>query len=124
MRHRQTQIVGQLSAGLVLWLLVAPFLTDDPPESHRARAQAVSCATATPTRRPANPTPRIGDLTCVGALGVASEFTVFLLGDYTASFTDSEGRVSVGGNVNFNGFGVGDRLPNSHGTRDDLIVGG
>ncbi len=34
------------------------------------------------------------------------------------------GRAAVGGNANFSRYTIGDALTNSHGTRDDLIVGG
>jgi choice-of-anchor A domain-containing protein len=60
---------------------------------------------------------------CRDQLGPASDFAVFMLGDMTST-SDSEGRVAVAGNANLTNFGVGDHLTNSHGTRDDLIVGG
>src|SRR4029077_21050524 len=58
------------------------------------------------------------------ALGVAGAFNVFVLGQVTQSYTDSEGRVAVGGDVRLTGYGLGSALPNSAGQRDDLVVGG
>lgn len=62
-------------------------------------------------------------------LGVAGEFNGFIFGNLSSVSADTEGRLAVGGNFtaeNYSvGFGtVGPSLPNSHGTRDDLIVGG
>ncbi|HEY3265818.1 MAG TPA: choice-of-anchor A family protein [Armatimonadota bacterium] len=57
-------------------------------------------------------------------LGVANDFNVFVLGNDTQTSTDAEGRVAVGGAATFANYGVGNALSNSHGTRDDLIVGG
>ncbi|GAA6618102.1 choice-of-anchor A family protein [Scytonema sp. NUACC26] len=56
-------------------------------------------------------------------LGIASDFNAFVLGDMKQS-SDTEGRVAIGGNGTLTNYGVGDRLTNSHGTRDDIIVGG
>ncbi|HEY9597421.1 MAG TPA: choice-of-anchor A family protein, partial [Cyanophyceae cyanobacterium] len=57
-------------------------------------------------------------------LGPAQDFNVFVLGDVHQTYTDVEGRMAVGGNAVLTGYGVGDKLTNSQGTRDDLIVGG
>src|SRR5215472_6971420 len=54
------------------------------------------------------------------ALGVAGAFNVFVLGQVTQSYTDSEGRVAAGGNVSLTGYGIGSALSNSAGQRDDL----
>jgi len=59
-----------------------------------------------------------------GALGVAGAFNVFVLGQVTQSYTDSEGRVAAGGDVRLTAYGIGSALPNSAGQRDDLVVGG
>lgn len=56
-------------------------------------------------------------------LGIASDFNAFVLGNMKQS-SDTEGRVAIGGNGTLTNYGVGDRLTNSNGTRDDLIVGG
>jgi choice-of-anchor A domain-containing protein len=56
-------------------------------------------------------------------LGVARDFNAFIFEDMNASTSDVEGRVAVGGDASFYAYGIGDKLPNSHGTRDDLIVG-
>jgi choice-of-anchor A domain-containing protein len=57
-------------------------------------------------------------------LGEASAFNVFVLGDLDKSGSDTEGRIAVAGNAKLSGYSVGTALPNSKGTRDDLIVGG
>jgi len=57
-------------------------------------------------------------------LGVASNFSAFYFENVNAFYSDIQGRVAVGGNATFTGYSVGDKLTNSHGTRDDLIVGG
>lgn len=56
-------------------------------------------------------------------LGVAGNFNVFTLEDITLHNTDSEGRVAVGGDADFSGFGVGANMPISQ-DRFDLIVNG
>lgn len=56
-------------------------------------------------------------------LGVARDFNAFFFESMNASTSDVEGRVAVGGDATFYAYGIGDKLPNSHGTRDDLIVG-
>ena len=57
-------------------------------------------------------------------LGIASDYSAFVLHDFNGQYSDAQGRVAVGGNATFTGYSVGDRLSNSNGTRDDLIVGG
>src|SRR4249919_3733795 len=57
-------------------------------------------------------------------LGVANDFSAFVLHDFNASYSDVEGRVAVGGNAKITGYAIGNHLANSNGTRDDLIVGG
>ncbi|HEX3152476.1 MAG TPA: choice-of-anchor A family protein [Gemmataceae bacterium] len=57
-------------------------------------------------------------------LGAANDYSAFILHDFNAQYSDVEGRVAVGGNANITGYAIGDHLTNSHGTRDDLIVGG
>ena len=56
-------------------------------------------------------------------LGPASNFNAFVLGNMNQS-SDSEGSVAIGGNANLTNYGVGDRLSNSNGTSNNLIVGG
>lgn len=56
-------------------------------------------------------------------LGTANDFNVFVFGNHTQSFVDSEGRVAVGGTATYRSYGVGSRLPVST-TRADLIIGG
>lgn len=57
-------------------------------------------------------------------LGVASNFSAFYFENVNAYNSDIEGRVAVGGDAKFTAYSVGTKLTNSHGTRDDLIVGG
>jgi choice-of-anchor A domain-containing protein len=82
-------------------------------------------------RKPARPALRaeaLEDRTLLsapsGPLGAASGFNVFILGQMAQSYTDAEGRVAVAGDASLTGYGVGDRLTNSAGGRDDLVVGG
>lgn len=56
-------------------------------------------------------------------LGIAGDFNAFVFTDYTGQWSDVEGRLAVGQDAKLSGYGVGDKLTNSHGTRDDLIVG-
>lgn len=53
-------------------------------------------------------------------LGVASDYNVFVLGDITQKYTDIEGKLAAGGNVNFVG-GLGSRLANNGG---NVVVAG
>jgi choice-of-anchor A domain-containing protein len=57
-------------------------------------------------------------------LGVANDYSAFVLHDVNLQYSDVEGRVAVGGNAKITGYAVGDHVANSNGTRDDLIVGG
>lgn len=56
-------------------------------------------------------------------LGIASDFNLFVLYDLSQPSSDTEGRVAVGRSANLTGYSVGDKLPNSFGTVDMLIVG-
>ena len=57
-------------------------------------------------------------------LGVASDYSAFILGDMNVRYSDIGGRVAVGGNATITGYSIGTGLTDSNGTRDDLIVGG
>jgi choice-of-anchor A domain-containing protein len=57
-------------------------------------------------------------------LGIAGDYSAFILHDANAQFSDIGGRVAVGGNASFSSYALGDSLTNSNGNRDDLIVGG
>ncbi len=57
-------------------------------------------------------------------LGLAGQFNAFVMGDMTASYSDVEGRLAVGGNLSLQHYAIGMQLDNSQGVRDDLIVGG
>jgi choice-of-anchor A domain-containing protein len=59
-----------------------------------------------------------------GILGVAGDFNGFVFGNLNSAGQDTEGRLAVGGNFTASNYGVGVTLTNSHGTRDDLVVGG
>jgi choice-of-anchor A domain-containing protein len=56
-------------------------------------------------------------------LGVAGQFNAFIFGDFKGTYSDVQGRLAVGHDATLTGYGIGDRLSNSHGKRDDLIVG-
>src|SRR5581483_9841845 len=119
-QHRVARLGGVVA---VLLCLLRGLPTQIDGQVSGVRAQEGACVTATTTPGIVVPTPRLGAPFCPNQLGPASDFTVFVLGDVNQSFTDTEGRMAVGRNATLNSFGVGDRLPNSHGSRDDLIVG-
>ena len=56
------------------------------------------------------------------SLGAAGDFNVFAFARITQNYSDSEGRVAAGSDVSLTGYGLGDRLTNSAGGRDDLVV--
>ncbi len=56
--------------------------------------------------------------------GPANPYNLFVLKNLTQPSSDTEGKVAVGGNANLSGYSVGDKLPNSNGTEDMLVVGG
>ena len=56
--------------------------------------------------------------------GVAGDFNAFFSGNMVAHDSDLEGRLAVGGNLSLKDYSIGMELSNSHGQRDDLIVGG
>lgn len=56
-------------------------------------------------------------------LGVAKNYNLFVLNDYTAPSSDTEGKVAVGNDCRIGNYSVGDRLQNSNGTEDVLVVG-
>ncbi|MHC5775810.1 choice-of-anchor A family protein [Nostoc sp.] len=53
-------------------------------------------------------------------LGAASDYNVFVLGDISQQYTDIEGKLAAGGNVNFMG-GLGSKLSNNSG---NVVVAG
>lgn len=55
--------------------------------------------------------------------GVAKDFNLFVLEDVFQPSSDTEGKVAVGRDAFFANYSIGDRLPNSNGTEDVLIVG-
>lgn len=57
-------------------------------------------------------------------LGIASDFSAFVLHNANVTSSGVEGRAAVGGNGTFVNYAVGNVLSNSHGLRDDLIIGG
>lgn len=56
-------------------------------------------------------------------LGPAKDFNVFILKDMSAPSSDTEGKLAVGRNADLSFYSVGDKLPNSNGTEDILVVG-
>ncbi|MFP4440880.1 MAG: choice-of-anchor A family protein, partial [Chloroflexaceae bacterium] len=75
--------------------------------------------TATPTATPP------ADVVCAPApFGGATGFNLFILGDLQQQYTDTEGRLAVGGNATLTGYGVGRALPAAADATDTLIVGG
>lgn len=57
-------------------------------------------------------------------LGAAADFNAFVFDDMRVFNSDIEGRVAVGDHATIDNYGLGTGLPNSDGTRDDLIAGG
>lgn len=55
--------------------------------------------------------------------GVAKDFNLFVLEDVFQPSSDTEGKVAVGRDAFFANYSIGDRLPNSNGAEDVLIVG-
>jgi choice-of-anchor A domain-containing protein/uncharacterized repeat protein (TIGR01451 family) len=55
--------------------------------------------------------------------GVAKDFNLFVLDNVFQPSSDTEGKVAVGKDAFFANYSIGDRLPNSNGTEDVLIVG-
>jgi len=55
--------------------------------------------------------------------GAANAFDLFIFHNLDHHDTDTTGRVGVGDNANLMNYGIGIALPNSNGTRDDLVVG-
>ena len=58
------------------------------------------------------------------SLGVASGYNLFVFTDLTRSYTDSEGRVAVGGNANLTGYGINNTQPGDGPGVNALVVGG
>jgi choice-of-anchor A domain-containing protein len=56
--------------------------------------------------------------------GAAQNYNLFLFDDWNQRGGDVEGRVAIGGNATLQNVGIADRLSNSNGTDDRLIVGG
>lgn len=57
-------------------------------------------------------------------LGSAKPYNVFVLENIVQPSADTEGKLAVGGNANLSNYSVGDKLPNSNGAEDVLVVGG
>lgn len=55
-------------------------------------------------------------------LGTAGQFNAFVLENFTGIYSDTEGRLAVGGSANLTGYGVGHNLPSNVG--DVMVVGG
>ena len=59
--------------------------------------------------------------TGAGLLGAATPYNVFILGNASQSYTETTGRMAVGGDATLVGYGVGNALPG--GGVDSLVVG-
>ena len=59
----------------------------------------------------------------IDGLGIAGDFNAFICDDFTSRFSDSHGRLAVGGNVTIDSYGVATRLQSQPET-PTLIVGG
>jgi choice-of-anchor A domain-containing protein len=57
-------------------------------------------------------------------LGIAGDFNGFFFENFHSYYSDTEGRLAIGGDATITGYGLGTQLSNSDGARDDLIVGG
>lgn len=57
-------------------------------------------------------------------LGVASDYSAFILHNFNGYYSDIQGRLAVGGDATITGYSVGTNLTDSDGTRDDVVVGG
>ncbi|MEM6502538.1 MAG: collagen-binding domain-containing protein [Cyanobacteria bacterium P01_C01_bin.89] len=56
--------------------------------------------------------------------GAAQEYNLFLFEDWDQKGGDVEGRAAIGGNATLQHVGVGDRLANTNGSDNRLVVGG
>ena len=100
------QVLSQIARRLASWL----DRTDGPTEPARPRLAVETLEDRT--------VPSATDL------GGAAQFNAFVFNAFNMHDTDAQGRLAVGGNATLRSYGVGTGIPNSHGTRDDLIVGG
>ena len=58
-----------------------------------------------------------------GTLGIAGDYNAFIFNNLSSAGGDTEGRLAVGNNFTASSYGVGVTLTNSHGARNDLVVG-
>ncbi|EGB15171.1 protein of unknown function DUF1555 [Pseudodesulfovibrio mercurii] len=56
-------------------------------------------------------------------LGVAGEYNAFILGDFSSSSSDTQGRLAVGGNATMQWYTIGDTLADGY-SGYSLVVGG
>ncbi|MCF8262800.1 MAG: choice-of-anchor A family protein [Melioribacteraceae bacterium] len=61
--------------------------------------------------------------TTIFDLGPASDYNLFVLKDLVQPSADTEGKIAVGRNATLSNYSVADKLPNSNGTEDVLVVG-
>eukprot|EP01094_Clydonella_sp_ATCC50884_P002131 TRINITY_DN1163_c0_g1_i1.p1 TRINITY_DN1163_c0_g1~~TRINITY_DN1163_c0_g1_i1.p1 ORF type:complete len:513 (+),score=156.13 TRINITY_DN1163_c0_g1_i1:81-1541(+) len=52
------------------------------------------------------------------------DYSIFVEHTFDGVRSDNEGRLAVGGDASLVFYSVGDKLPNSHGSRNDTLVGG
>jgi choice-of-anchor A domain-containing protein len=57
-------------------------------------------------------------------LGVAGQFNAYILGDMSASNSDVQGTLAVGGNLTLNNYGIGQSLTSLQNGSDSVIAGG
>lgn len=109
---------------------------------HPQQSPLANCPTPRPAPRPSSQGYLIASLVAIASLttslspglsppaqaasllGPAADYNAFFLGDLTQVGGDLWGKLAVGGNANLTNVGVGDRLPNTNGSADHLVVGG
>jgi hypothetical protein len=57
-------------------------------------------------------------------IGLFTDFNVLVLGNFSASNSDVQGRLGAGGNISLNNYSVGDRLTGDLVGGDTLVAGG
>ncbi len=99
-----------------------PTSTDTPTNTPTNTNTPTRTPTYTPTRTPTSTATSTPGLNCV-PLGAAADFNLFVLGTINATNSATGGRVAGAGNVTLASYSVGADLPNSNGSRDDLVGG-
>jgi hypothetical protein len=114
------RLVRRVSLFVLLSLLIS-LVPPTRPQPRPVAAAPASPASAAP-RAVAAPA---RTASCAAApFGVATDFNVFILGDLIHQFTDTEGRLAVGGHATLESYGVGRQLTADADDTDTLVVGG